>query len=67
MRFQHTNTDLTGQTVLLVDDILTTGSTMRCCTGLLREMGAKTVYIAAAAYRLHPTSEEDKESAYANQ
>lgn len=61
LRFQHTDADLSGQTVLLADDILTTGSTVRTCTALLREMGAARVYIAAAAYRL----QEKKESAEA--
>ena len=51
-RFQHTGTDLSGQTVLLVDDVLTTGSTMRRCTELLRESGAARVFAASAACRV---------------
>ena len=50
--FCRTDTDLTGKTVLLCDDVLTSGSTMRRCAALLREMGAETVYAAAGAYRL---------------
>ena len=62
LRFQRTDTDLSGQTVLLVDDILTTGSTARKCTALLREMGAARVFVAAAACRLQD-KEEPNESA----
>lgn len=46
-RFVRTEQKLSGETVLLVDDILTTGSTLRRCTKLLRESGAARVYIAA--------------------
>lgn len=46
-RFVHTGKRLEGQTVLLVDDILTTGSTLRRCADLLQECGAQAVYIAA--------------------
>ena len=47
-RFERTAQQLHGETVLLADDILTTGSTLRACTALLRESGAERVYIAAA-------------------
>ena len=57
LRFQHTDADLSGQHVLLTDDILTTGSTLRKCTALLREMGAERVYAAVAAYRLRGETE----------
>lgn len=36
---------LQGKTVLLVDDVYTTGSTARECTKLLLKMGAKEVYV----------------------
>jgi competence protein ComFC len=39
---------LAGKKALLVDDILTTGSTVRTCVGILRGMGAKKVYSVVA-------------------
>lgn len=41
--------DLQGKTVLLVDDIVTTGATVRVCVDILRAMGAHRVYVAAVA------------------
>lgn len=38
-----------NKTVLLVDDIVTTGSTLAECAGVLRRSGCKAVYAAAAA------------------
>lgn len=40
---------LEGKTALLVDDILTTGATVRTCVSILRGMGAKKVFSAVAA------------------
>jgi len=38
-----------GLHVLLVDDILTTGSTLSECARVLREAGAQSVYAVTAA------------------
>ena len=57
-RFLRRNADLHGQTVLLCDDVLTTGSTLMRCTGLLRESGAARVFAAVAACRLTQRGED---------
>lgn len=44
-------------TVLLVDDVLTTGSTVFYCASLLRKMGCKKVYCAVALIRCKEVSD----------
>ena len=39
--------DLTGKTVMICDDVITTGSTLGRCAGLIKSLKAKEVYIAA--------------------
>jgi competence protein ComFC len=43
------NTDVRGLRVLLVDDVLTTGSTLSECARILKRSGAISVYAATAA------------------
>jgi len=41
--------DLRGQSVLIVDDIFTTGTTCRECAKVLKSMGAKKIFVLAFA------------------
>jgi ribose-phosphate pyrophosphokinase len=43
----HMIGDVKDKNVLMVDDMITTGSTMQKAVGILREEGAKDIYIAA--------------------
>ena len=44
--------ELQGKSVLLVDDVLTTGATTSECAGVLKRAGAKKVYVATATRRM---------------
>ena len=58
-RFTGTGADLSGMHILLVDDILTTGATLRRCASLLLEMGAARVDIAAVCASVKEASPAD--------
>lgn len=51
--------DVNGKTILICDDVTTTGSTLSQCARLLKEMGASTVYCAVLAST--PAKKSDKE------
>ena len=47
--FPRSSADVNGKTVLLVDDIVTTGATVSTVAGMLREMGAVRVWVLSVA------------------
>lgn len=47
--FRAADVDLGGMSVILVDDIITTGSSMRVAIDILRSLGAEKVYCMAVA------------------
>lgn len=46
------HSDIKGKTLLLCDDVYTTGSTMNACSKILKEMGAEKIYCVAIATTL---------------
>lgn len=56
-RFQQLNNafrargDVQGKSVLLIDDVMTTGATLQSCARALKEKGARNVYAATFAYK----------------
>ena len=47
--FAYTGPNLAGQTIALIDDVVTTGATANECAAVLRDHGARAVYAVAYA------------------
>ncbi len=56
-RVQHLNT-VSGRNILLVDDVLTTGTTASECARILRKAGAKQICVATVARTLKQNGSE---------
>ena len=41
--------NLSGKSIIICDDVITTGSTVNRCAGLLKSAGAEKVFLAASA------------------
>ena len=54
--------DIKGLTVLICDDVYTTGATLNSCSALLRTMGAERVIAACAATTLRDEAENKEEA-----
>ena len=62
----NTDYDITGKTVLLVDDTMTTGATLFECSRILKLYGAADVYAAAACYVKKDENDEKDDEEMAN-
>ena len=45
------NVSITTDTVLIIDDVMTTGASLECCISLLLGLGYKEVYVVVFAYQ----------------
>ncbi len=57
--FYSGDTDLSGKTVVICDDVMTTGSTIDFCAGLLKKMGADKVIVCVCAVTRFDKSQEE--------
>lgn len=53
--------EVAGKSMLIVDDVTTTGATMQACAEALREAGARSVYGLTLARAAHPSPDGDQQ------
>ncbi len=53
-RLRPEQPDITGRTILVVDDVMTSGATLRAATHTLQQAGAKKVFVAVLARVARP-------------
>ncbi len=53
--------DVAGKSILIVDDVTTTGATMQACAQALRDAGARYVYGLTLARAAHPSPDGDQQ------
>ncbi len=50
--FEVRSNNIKGGKILLIDDVVTTGATIRECSGVLKKAGVRSVYVIALAHRI---------------
>lgn len=57
--YQDINADVSGETILLFDDVADTGETLEFCKAYLEKRGAKKIFTATLFYKPHSSIQPD--------